>query len=221
MFDIGANRGDATIAGLEQGYTVIALEAAPRVYAELVKNFIYNPKVIPLKYAVSNTNNKRVEFYEAIEDGLSTLNIDWLTNESLPYYGKPYRTVSCTTITIDSLAQTFGAPDFIKIDVEGAEWVVFQGMTQKYGKITFEWTLETLADHQKQLDYLHSLGYTEYAPQYIMPHLYAPRVWYRLEKSNERLLLKWHNNNSKDWVEGGWRNGNLRPTADVGMLWVR
>jgi hypothetical protein len=30
LFDIGANRGDAVLAGLEQGYRVIALEAAPR-----------------------------------------------------------------------------------------------------------------------------------------------------------------------------------------------
>ena len=53
LFDIGANRGDATIVGLEKGYRVIALEPAPRVYKELVSNFIYNTNVIPIKLAVS------------------------------------------------------------------------------------------------------------------------------------------------------------------------
>jgi hypothetical protein len=23
------------------------------------------------------------------------------------------------------------------------------------------------------------------------------------------------------WIEGGWKIANLRPTADVGMIWVR
>ena len=33
LFDIGANKGDATVSGLKKGYKVIALEPAPRVYA--------------------------------------------------------------------------------------------------------------------------------------------------------------------------------------------
>ena len=54
LFDIGANRGDATLAGLQKGYDVVAVEPAPKVFGELVKNFIYNPRVTPLRYAVSN-----------------------------------------------------------------------------------------------------------------------------------------------------------------------
>ena len=77
LFDIGANKGDATVSGLKKGYKVIALEPAPRVYAELVKQFIYHPLVTPLRFAVSNSNDDLVEFYECVEDGLSTLNKDW------------------------------------------------------------------------------------------------------------------------------------------------
>ena len=62
LFDIGANRGDATLAGLQKGYAVIAVEPAPRVYAELVKNFIYNPSVLPLRYATSERDYELVEF---------------------------------------------------------------------------------------------------------------------------------------------------------------
>ena len=80
-FDIGANRGDFTLAALSKGYKVVAVEPAPRVFAQLVSNFIYNPNVIPLKYAVSGSDFVRVEFFEAEEDGLSTLNLDWLTDK--------------------------------------------------------------------------------------------------------------------------------------------
>lgn len=221
LFDIGANRGDATIAGLNKGYKVIALDPAPIIYAELVKNFIYNSNVVPLRLAVAEKSNERLEFYEAQEDGLSSLEKAWLTDPSMPYNGKPFRTISVNTITLDDLALEYGEPDLIKIDVEGAEWTVFKGMTKKYGTVAFEWTLETLDQHEKQLDYLYELGYREVAPQYIVQHLEEPTEWVSLTPNNHRQLLAWHQLTSDEWIDGGWKIAGLRPTADVGMLWVR
>lgn len=217
-FDIGANRGDWTLAALEQGYKVVALEPAPRVFGELVGNFIYNPNVIPLKFAVSHNDNVRVEFFEADEDGLSTLNLDWLTDDSLPYAGKPYRTVAATTITLDTLAKMYGVPDLIKIDVEGHEWAVFKGLSSKMGMIAFEWTWATWTEHLEQLKYLEHGGYTEVAPQFIEHHCQMPDTWYKLSTFD---LGKWHNDFAPVWERENWKQSGLRPTADVGMLWVR
>jgi FkbM family methyltransferase len=216
LFDIGANRGDATLAGIQQGYKVIAVEPS-RIYADLVKNFIYSLDVVPLKYAVSDKDYERVEFYEAEEDGLSTLNPDWLTSETMPYNGKPFTVTQVTTITIDTLVKKYDKPDLIKIDVEGAEWSVFRGMTQKYGRLTFEWTEATLDEHEKQLEYLAGLGYTEIGPQFIVNHLEEPETWYSVSAS----LKEWRETHKADWENGGWEVANLRPTADVGMVWVR
>jgi FkbM family methyltransferase len=222
MFDVGANRGDAVVAGLAQGYRVIALEAAPRVFGELVNNFIYNPDVVPLKMAVSDKDGERLKFYEADEDGLSSLNKDWLTNKRMPYAGKPYRECEVSTITIDTLCEVYGDPDLIKIDVEGAEWQVMKGMTRHYGgTICFEWTFETLHQHEDQLDYLFTLGYREVAAQYIVNHLEEPKDWAFLQSNNANQLLAWHQLTSDDWIDGGWKVAGLRPTADVGMIWVR
>lgn len=222
LFDVGANRGDAVLAGLAQGYHVVALEAAPRVFAELVGNFIYNPCVKPLRMAVSDKDGERLKFYEADEDGLSTLNQDWLTKDGLPYAGKPYREVEVNTITLDTLADKYGNPALIKIDVEGAEWQVMKSMTRHYGgTICFEWTFETIHEHEKQLDYLYTLGYKEMAAQYIVNHLEAPLNWGKLQADNHNQLYAWHQLTSDDWIDGGWKKANLRPTADVGMLWVR
>lgn len=221
LLDIGANRGEATLAGLEAGYSVVAIEAAPRVFGELIKNFIYNPFVTPLRYAVSDTCGERIAFYEAEEDGLSSLNPDWLTKDGLPYARKPFREIRATTITIDRLNELYGPFDLIKIDVEGAEWKVFRGMSSNLSEITFEWTYETLEEHEAQLDYLYSLGYRLFSPQFIMPHLVRPRVHIALKEKNAGKLYKWHKEHAQDWIDGGWRLGNLRPTADVGMLWIR
>lgn len=218
LFDIGANRGDATLAGLQKGYKVVACEPAPRIYSELVKNFIYNPNVIPLKLAVSNTNNQTLEFYEAEEDGLSTLNKEWLTSSTMPYAGKPYRTIKVNTITLDSLVDLYGRPDLIKIDVEGAEWSVFKGMTKPYSTLTFEWTDATLDEHCAQLEYLESLGYEEVAPQFITNHLQEPTKWFSIKVFH---LCDWVSAHKDEWESAGWKESNLRPTGDVGMCWVR
>jgi len=215
LFDIGANRGDATFAGLAQGYKVIALEPGS-IYRELAKNFMYHPDVITLKFAVSDKDYERVEFYEAQEDGLSTLNKDWLTADSMPYAGKPFKTVSATTITLDSLANIYGKPDLIKIDVEGAEWSVFKGMTQKMGMLAFEWTDATMIEHEAQLKYLRLLGYEFFAPQFIEHHLQKPLNWYSIGS-----LAEWVQTHSESWVNSGWKESGLRPTADVGMCWVK
>ena len=214
-FDIGANRGDWAEAALAKGYEVIALEPGG-IYSELVKNFLYSEKVTPLKMAVSDSDNKRVAFYQAEEDGLSTLNKDWLTKETMPYAGKAFRTIQATTITLDSLADIYGVPDLIKIDVEGAEWLVFRGMTRKMGVLEFEWTDATLSEHEKQLEYLKGLGYEFFAPQFIEHHCQEPLNWYPIGS-----LTDWVDAHSAEWVAGGWKRSGLRPTADVGMCWVR
>ena len=216
-FDIGANRGDWVHAALAKGYDVIALEPGA-IYGELAKSFIYDQRVTPLKFAVSDKDYERVEFYEADEDGLSTLNKDWLTKDTMPYAGKPYKVISATTITLDTLAKIYGEPDLIKVDVEGAEWSVFRGMTQKMGMISFEWTDVTLDEHNQQLDYLDTLGYIEVAPQFIEHHCQIPLNWYPLHKFD---LSGWLLDNHKDWIDGGWKVSGLRPTADVGMVFCR
>jgi FkbM family methyltransferase len=219
LFDIGANRGDAVIAGLGKGFTkIIAVEAAPKIFAQLVANFIYEPKVTPLKFAVSKSDNERIMFFECVEDGLSSMNEDWLTKESMPYAGKEFRTIEATTITLDSLVYLYGKPDLIKIDVEGAEWDVLHGITKNHGVLAFEWTDVTIGEHCAQLEYLESIGYSEVAPQFIVNHLDEPTEWFSIKGFH---VDDWLIDHKDAWTDGGWKVANLRPTADVGMIWVR
>lgn len=219
MFDIGANRGDATIAGLALGYKVIALEPAPKVFVKLVSNFIYEPNVIPLRLAVSETNGELIDFYECVEDGLSTIEKSWLTDPDMPYNGKEFRTIRVNTCTMDWLVEQYGKPDLVKIDVEGAEWSVLRGMTKHCGKIALEWTMNTMDKHNEQLQYLKSLGYTKFKFQFIENHLVEPDDEWELIKKNTDLE-KIRQDKQMWWVSKGWKKSNLRPTADVGMLWV-
>lgn len=217
MFDIGANRGDAVLAGLNKGYKVIAVEPGPRVFKELASYFIYNQNVIPLRLAVSDSDNSLIEFYECIEDGLSTIEKTWLIDDSMPYKGKEFRTIKANTVTIDTLVKIYGIPDLMKIDVEGSEWFVFRGMTKYYGKLTFEWTINTVDQHIDQIKYLKNLGYKKVGPQFIEHHLQDPDEYFDISSFN---FKSWVDANSKIWIDKKWKNSNLRPTADVGMLWL-
>lgn len=223
IFDIGANRGDATTAALDKGYKkVIAVEPAPKMFSLLARRFIYDSRVTPLKFAVSDTNNEIIEFYECVEDGLSSTEKSWLTDPSMPYNGKPYRTVSAITCTLDWLMEQYGNPDLIKIDVEGSESQVLTGLTKKPKAICLEWTIETIDQHVEQLERLKKVnGYKEYCLQYITPYLDHPSFIYRnIENPSE--LKDWIAETQDWWTTIGWKQeGNLRPTADVGMIWVR
>lgn len=220
LFDVGANRGDATLAGLNKGYRVIALEPAPRVFAELACNFTYNPNVIPLRLAMSDKDDAFLEFYECVEDGLSTLNKDWLTKEGMPYAGKEFRTIQVPTMKLDTLIGKYGLPDLVKIDVEGAESQVFKGLTLKPAQLCFEWSDVTLDEHIEQLKRLKRVNkYQEYALQYITHHLEEPSEYRPLSKAKD--LKAWVDETKESWIEKDWKIANLRPTADVGMLWVR
>lgn len=223
LFDVGANRGDATTAALHKGYEkIIALEPAPKMFSLLSRAFIYNSRVVPLRFAVSDTNNEIIEFYECVEDGLSSMEKGWLTDPSMPYNGKPYRTISAITCTLDWLIEQYGNPDLVKIDVEGAESQVLAGLTKKPKAICLEWTIETIDQHVEQLGRLKEVnGYIEYCLQYITPYLDDPSFAYRnIEDPSE--LKDWIAETQDWWTKIGWKQeGRLRPTADVGMLWVR
>lgn len=222
LFDIGANKGDAVQAGLDFGFQkIIAVEPAPIIFSELVRNFLYEPKVVPLRFAVSDKNGERVPFYECVEDGLSTLEKGWLTDPSMPYNGKNFRTIEVNTCTLDYLIEQYGDPALVKIDVEGGESLVFAGLTKKPRNLCFEWTIETLDEHIEQLQRLKEVnGYTEYGLQYITHHLAKPDEYRPLD--NPEDLRKWIEETQSWWMSKGWiEQGSLRPTADVGMLWLK
>jgi FkbM family methyltransferase len=221
LFDIGANRGDAVVAGLNKGFDkIIALEPAPKMFYMLYNNFKNDQKVVPLKFAVSNSNNENIEFYECVEDGLSTIEKSWLTGKDAIYNGKQFRTIKAITCTIDYLVEKYGLPDLVKVDVEGAESQVFEGMKCKPKQLCFEWSLFTLDQHLDQLKRLRDInGYTEFALQYITDHLVEPTVYKSMSEID--YLAEWIEDTKDEWKNGGWLEYSLRQSTDVGMIWVR
>lgn len=224
FFDIGANRGEAVGVALGNGYErVVALEPAPVIYSTLIGNYGSDPRVVCLDLAVSDVSDATVPFYEAEEDGLSSLEIDWLTGEDARYRGRAFHEIEVRTVTMDDLIEQHGLPDLVKIDVEGAESSVIRGLSKKPTNLVFEWHEEELHKVYDNLVRLRDInGYTEYALQYITYHIHAPKDYRQLKDLTLESLLAWHEEAKVSWEAGEWiHGGRLRATADAGMMWVK
>lgn len=203
FFDIGSNIGNWSLANENKCDKIISVEASPNTFNKLVNNTCNNNKIIPLNYAVCNSNEEFIEFYNCDADTLSTINRDWLDSENSRFYKQfKYNIIKCKTITIDKLIDIYGIPELIKIDVEGGELECLLSLTKKVNNICFEWASETNHVTFKCLDYLENLGYTEFSIQYQDNYTYRPEVYKDIDIVKECL-------------------NKTTPKNEWGMIWVK
>jgi FkbM family methyltransferase len=202
FFDIGANIGKWSLANIKNTSKIIAIEAVPNTFNNLISNTSNNPKISCLNFAVCNSDKEYIEFYNCEADTLSTLNKDWLDSENSRFYKYKYNTIKCKTISIDKLIEIYGVPELIKVDVEGGEFECISSLTQKVNNLCFEWASETNDITFKCLDYLEKLGYTEFAIQFEDNYTYRPHLYKDIN------LLKEHLNKTT-------------PKKEWGMIWTK
>jgi len=203
FFDIGANIGKWSLTNANKCDKIISVEASPNTFNKLVNNTGNNYKIIPLNYAVCNSNEEFIEFYNCNADTLSTINRDWLDSEKSRFYKQyRYNIIKCKTITIDKLIEIYGTPELIKIDVEGGELECLLSLTKKVNNICFEWASETNDITIKCLDYLESLGYTEFSIQYQDDYTYRPQLYRDINVVKEYLT-------------------KTTPKNEWGMIWTK
>jgi FkbM family methyltransferase len=202
IFDIGANIGKWSLANINTADRIIAIEASPTTYTKLV-NHTNSNKITCENFAVTNNNNQPVVFFEAYSaDVLSTTNKDWLTNESSRFFGIPFKEIVCPTITIDRLIEKYGIPDLIKIDVESGEFECISSLSQKVKLLCFEWAAEVNDITFKCIDYLQSLGFTQFYIQYADNYTFRPSEFHDSNTVKEQL-------------------SKSIPKVDWGMIWCQ
>ena len=169
VFDIGFNRGDFSKVCLGQNPNchIIGVEANPSLYYDFVKNDSINL----LHYIVSDGAEESVDFFiDPSQDGISTASQEFMENSRFSKGSKYLRENSANwfkvgkvkTITLDKMIEDYGNPDMIKIDVEGYEYNVICGLTQKSGKICFECHEEESEKLEKIIDHLSNIGYEQF-----------------------------------------------------------
>ena len=153
-FDIGANVGEWTVYLSQHFDVVVAVEPDARAFAEL--NMAAAENCVLFQAAASHSIGE-VPLYRrpsALQSSLLPVHPIGGSDQS----AAPVIEVQpVKTITIDMLAARYGVPDFIKIDVEGAEVDVLQGMAGLKPRMLIE-VHDTAAAVGRQLE---RLGYED------------------------------------------------------------
>ncbi len=143
VIDVGANIGNRTRIFSELGARVIAVEPQKECVRLLYIQFHDNPRVTIVPQALgaapgraeiricqeSSTISSLSPDYPRVMSGHRAFkHVHWTNTRSVPL------------TTLDALIAQFGIPAFTKIDVEGYESEVLQGLSQSLPALSFEFT---------------------------------------------------------------------------------
>lgn len=145
-FDVGANSGEKTNIFLELGARVVAVEPQIKCVNILRNKFGHNLNCIIVDKALGAREGEGI-MYLNDSDVLSTLSMEWIERmqESGRFQGALWRNqISVPLTSLDKLIEQYGVPAFCKIDVEGYEWYVLQGLSRPLPALSIEFAEETI-----------------------------------------------------------------------------
>ena len=124
FIDIGANIGTYTILAAETNAQVIAIEAHPRTYLQLVRNITMNQKknVIPINVAISDREGS-VRFTDLKEIAINHID------------EKGELVVPCSPLEL-MIAKYCTTSCIVKVDVEGNENAVIESIGKSIGQVS-------------------------------------------------------------------------------------
>lgn len=156
IFDIGANVGNKTAEYLNSGANkIVAVEPSFSTYSVLVDRFKNDARVICENIAVSKQNGTAALFLSNYHT-INTLSKDFIDRTGSDRFKDSSWSSKqqVLTKTLDSMIEKYGTPDLIKIDVEGHEFSVIQGLTKPIKHVSFEHHFEFIEESVQVMKYL-------------------------------------------------------------------
>jgi FkbM family methyltransferase len=141
-FDIGANVGSRTRAWLNLGARVVAIEPHPGCMTWLRTLYGRNPRVVLLEKALGGRASVQDLWISLLTPSVSSLSTEWINAvRKTPGFSwvRWEERISVEVTTLDALIEQHGEPSFCKIDVEGSERSVLEGLTIPLAALSFEY----------------------------------------------------------------------------------
>jgi FkbM family methyltransferase len=161
VFDIGAHAGNRARAFAALGCRVVAVEPQPD-FARLLRTlFARSSKIEVVEAAVTDAPGSISLSISERTPTVTTAAPGWRdARASEPDFAgvRWDRCLEAETTTLDALIARFGAPVFIKIDVEGSEPAVLAGLTRVVPALSFEYLPRALNEVHACVARLHALG---------------------------------------------------------------
>lgn len=163
-FDVGANVGTRTAALLAIGARVVAVEPQAACATELRRRLGRSGRAVVVESALGAAPGE-AELLVTDYDTVSTLSREWADRvRAAGRFDLEWRErLTVPVTTLDALIAAHGRPVFCKIDVEGYEPQVLEGLSEPIPAIAFEFTPEFGEAAEACVERLRELGLTRFA----------------------------------------------------------
>jgi FkbM family methyltransferase len=147
IFDVGANVGTKVQVFRMIGCRVVAFEPQESCVKTLRAKFAKDEQVTIMRVGLSNQSG-HLELQLATDSQLASFSEEFVSQAQRHgrFRGVTWKQKAIVDVsTLDEQIDRFGVPNFLKIDVEGFEAPVLQGLSRPVDKLCFEWTPERTA----------------------------------------------------------------------------
>ncbi len=130
VFDVGANRGQSSELYIDLGAKVVAFEPQTDLHPE-IRQLCRNSPKLKIEPCGLGSKEETRRFFITSYDQVASLRDDW--------EGTRIGETTIQVSTLDLQIARHGVPSYCKIDVEGWELEVLQGLSQPIPLISFEY----------------------------------------------------------------------------------